>query len=484
MGPSDKWLDSFIQRAHKEGARIKFGKPEIKAAYAVEQNTREVYDTLYTALSAGYDANLYSWKLVWSADESGKTTKEKVATVRKDSEDRKPGNPKLQLKDSYSGHVTVMAGGNAAGDSTAYMAIVSGKTVDAEMARDFPNDTLLRVSDSGSMTSAIMGEWIEHFAVCAQQVHPGPHLLIIDNVKMHWSREVIEQAWKRGIEIVFLPPHTTAKLQVLDVAIFQSFKAHFDQARTSQAKTQTGVNRSNIASLAIKALKQALKASSLINGFRTTGIFPLNRLAIPDNELRPSNTAQTQAAARDANSDPPAAESASSSSSSSIGDSKRASVPKLSDAPALLSQRPRASYAESLQTPLSLPAAPQADSDKSKRQPPRVKPAQHMTTQKLKELLSAKEAEQKAKDDEKTRKAEAKQQKAEAKQQREREKQERKAAREAKKKEKEEQKAKKQAKAQAHEISRRSLTRAASSQALSQSSSCRWCCCCGCSRRA
>ncbi|WP_286768154.1 hypothetical protein, partial [Enterobacter sp. 56-7] len=217
--PSDKWLAAFVARAkERHGLVIDFNKAEIKAEYAVEQNTPEVHASFYKLLAAAYGSGNYTSAQVWSADESGSKrrthTKQKVASVRGAGEQRRAGSTKVTQKTGFSGHVTVMAAGNAAGHSAAFMAIVSGKTVDAQMVADFPEDTLLRVSDSGSMTSELMGEWFDHFAIAAKQQHAGPHLLIIDNVKMHWSKEVIERAWANQIEILFLPPHTTAKLQV------------------------------------------------------------------------------------------------------------------------------------------------------------------------------------------------------------------------------------------------------------------------------
>ncbi|KAK4321956.1 hypothetical protein Pmani_007266 [Petrolisthes manimaculis] len=67
-------------------------------------------------------------------------------------------------------------------------------------------------------------------------------LLIMDNAECHMNFHVVEFAIKHGIVIVTLPPHTTDKLQPLD----------------------------------------ASTPSNILNGFRATGIWPLNELIFPE----------------------------------------------------------------------------------------------------------------------------------------------------------------------------------------------------------
>ena len=45
-------------------------------------------------------------------------------------------------------------------------------------------------------------------------------VLIMDNAECHMNIHAVEYAIEHGIVIVTLPPHTTGKLQPLDVSVF------------------------------------------------------------------------------------------------------------------------------------------------------------------------------------------------------------------------------------------------------------------------
>jgi hypothetical protein len=119
----------------------------------------------------------------------------------------------------------------------------------------------------GSMDHELFFHWIQLFA---SQIKKFPVLLIVDNAAVHMSVQALEFALATGIIILALPPDTTAKLQVLDVAIFGPFKLALKHSRTKKAKKDT-VSRNNMGIIALSALKEALKPDSIVHGFQKTG---------------------------------------------------------------------------------------------------------------------------------------------------------------------------------------------------------------------
>ena len=73
-------------------------------------------------------------------------------------------------------------------------------------------------------------EWLHFFLSCIPPTHPV--LLIQDGHSSHISINIIKLARENSIHIIYLPPHTTLLLQLLDIGVFKSFKSHYnDQCR-------------------------------------------------------------------------------------------------------------------------------------------------------------------------------------------------------------------------------------------------------------
>ena len=63
-------------------------------------------------------------------------------------------------------------------------------------------------------------DWLKHFA---NTVKPSPeekHILILDEHSSHKSIEAVDFAREHGIIMITLRPHTTHRLQPLDVTIY------------------------------------------------------------------------------------------------------------------------------------------------------------------------------------------------------------------------------------------------------------------------
>ncbi|XP_064083262.1 uncharacterized protein LOC135199283 [Macrobrachium nipponense] len=109
-------------------------------------------------------------------------------------------------------------------------------------------------------------------------------LLIMDNAECHMNIKAIEYAMNNGIVIVTLPPHTTDKLQPLDVAVFGPFKLHMRGLLNdySLVHSQTHITEHILPDFASKAWIRACTPSNVMSGFSATGIWPVNRNIFPD----------------------------------------------------------------------------------------------------------------------------------------------------------------------------------------------------------
>ena len=138
------------------------------------------------------------------------------------------------------------------------------------------------------MNQELFVDFLKHFKKCV----PGgvsvknPHLLLLDGHGSHMSEEAILLARSMGLEMSCIPPHSSHKLQSLDVWVFRPFKViKFGQMRSNLiADNPTWLNGENnkamLAELASKALMATCSPENIIAGFKNTSIYPFNHQAL------------------------------------------------------------------------------------------------------------------------------------------------------------------------------------------------------------
>lgn len=127
-------------------------------------------------------------------------------------------------------------------------------------------------------------QWIKYFAKYAIPSYPSAmHLLINDNHDSHDTYEFKEYCNKLRIKVLFLPSHATHILQPLDVAVFSLLDWYYHQKVNDFVASQplhTPIHTGDCLFMAEKARTLAIYTSTIISGFATTGIYPLNRVQI------------------------------------------------------------------------------------------------------------------------------------------------------------------------------------------------------------
>ncbi|XP_072389336.1 uncharacterized protein [Diabrotica undecimpunctata] len=98
------------------------------------------------------------------------------------------------------------------------------------MIQDAPAGTLGLAASSGWINRELFPQVMEHFIKYSSSSCNNPSLLIMDNHESHLSMETLDLAKSNGVTILTLPPHCSNKMQSLDVAVFSSFKAHYNNA--------------------------------------------------------------------------------------------------------------------------------------------------------------------------------------------------------------------------------------------------------------
>jgi len=121
-----------------------------------------------------------------------------------------------------------------------------------------------------------------------------PVVLFVDGHKSHLTYQLIVLYNKLKIEIIALYPNATRILQPVDVAVFRPVKIYWQKAvRDWHAKHPGEVlNKVTCAPLLREVIDFAVKPETLVRGFHTCGLSPLNANAVDYTKCLDKNTAR------------------------------------------------------------------------------------------------------------------------------------------------------------------------------------------------
>ncbi|KAJ8940790.1 hypothetical protein NQ314_010600 [Rhamnusium bicolor] len=142
-----------------------------------------------------------------------------------------------------------------------------------------PPGTAGGAEKTGWVNSEAFMDILKHLHGFVKSTPESPILVIIDNHQSHISISTLEFCKSNGIMLLSLPPHTSGKLQPLDKAVYKFLKSSFNIACNDWMVMNPGktITIYEIAGLLGIAYPKAFTPTNIINGFRSTGIWPLNR---------------------------------------------------------------------------------------------------------------------------------------------------------------------------------------------------------------
>ncbi|XP_034828899.1 uncharacterized protein [Maniola hyperantus] len=152
-----------------------------------------------------------------------------------------------------------------------------------------PDGSLGLANRSGWMTSELFIRVLKHIQRLTSSNKDNPILIICDNHESHISIEAVNYCRDNGIVYLSLPPHTSHKLQPLDVSVFGPFKGKLKIAFNDWHIQNVGKTLTiyNIAELSKLAYLESFTPKNIIGGFSKPGIWPINKLVFGDDDFAP-----------------------------------------------------------------------------------------------------------------------------------------------------------------------------------------------------
>lgn len=175
--------------------------------------------------------------------------------------------------------ITVVTCFNANGDYVPPMLIFPRKKENKILMKGAPSGCISQFHPSGWIQTNLFLQWFKHFIDFTAPTAANPVMLFFDGHYTHTRNpDLIDLARNNHVTIISLPPHCSHKIQPLDKSFMGPFKtAYSEEIRLFQNREQSVITLYDVAALFNAGYTKARPPQHGINGFRTTGIYPLNR---------------------------------------------------------------------------------------------------------------------------------------------------------------------------------------------------------------
>jgi hypothetical protein len=156
------------------------------------------------------------------------------------------------------------------------------------LEKDGPPGALYKCSKNGWTNVDLFMSWLQHFFDHVKPNPQKPLLLVFDNHYSHITLESYKFCKENGIVIVSIPPHSSHRLQPLDVTFFGPLKKanHRECDIFMKVKAQRVIRPDDFAAFFDNAyFSVATTIAKGISGFKATGIYPLNPNVFTDEDF-------------------------------------------------------------------------------------------------------------------------------------------------------------------------------------------------------
>lgn len=277
-----KWLRAFLKRHPVLSMRTPQGISAARVKAFTPENVAKFFD-IYEPIAAMVDHKAHR---IFNVDETGITTVQhkhsKVIAAK--------GKKQVAaMTSSERGNlVTIVTCMNAAGTFVPPLIVFPRKNMKEELMDGAPAGSISACHPSGWIQTHIFTQWFDHFVTFVKPSVDDPAVLILDGHYSHTKNiDIIDKARQNYVHVICLPPHSTHKMQPLDVGFMGPFKTYYAQEIETWLASNPGrvVTPLMVARLFGKAYTRAATMEASVNAFRKTGLVPCNRHIFRDHDF-------------------------------------------------------------------------------------------------------------------------------------------------------------------------------------------------------
>lgn len=273
------WLEGFLKRNE-----ISVRKPEATSINRITAFNKTEVALFYKNLEKLMETYKFTPKNIYNCDETGISTVQDPGKILAPKGQKRVGSITSWERGK---NITVLCTMSAAGSFIPPMFIFPRKRHSPLLEKDGPAGSIYRCSENGWINTNLFLEWLLHFTEFAKPAAEDPILLILDNHASHISHDIYKHCKTNNIHMLSLPPHSSHRMQPLDVTFYGPLKAAYKKECDSYMKSHLAekITPYDVASLFNKAYANVASISKGESGFRATGIFPMNSNVFSDEDF-------------------------------------------------------------------------------------------------------------------------------------------------------------------------------------------------------
>ncbi|ESN95622.1 hypothetical protein HELRODRAFT_86484 [Helobdella robusta] len=266
-----KWFYSFMRR-HPE---LSLREPESTSMARAQGFNKERVKSFFELLAKIYDEENLSPDRLFNMDENTLSTvqdgQSKIISAK--GKKRIGAMTSNEREESVTSVVCV----SASGQYIPPMLIYKRKRMKVEMTNGAPPGTVFSTQEKGWMSNDGFIEWLKHFISVVKPTKETK--VVFDGHVTHVKiLKAIEFAREAGVRMISLPPHTTHRLQPLDVSFFGSLGKYYDDALRKWMRSHVSrpATTWQVAEIFGEAYGRAATIGIACSGFRASGLWPLD----------------------------------------------------------------------------------------------------------------------------------------------------------------------------------------------------------------
>ena len=203
---------------------------------------------------------------------------------------------KGSLQDGSREFITILAAVNAIGIAIPPSLLYASNSGDLQDSwlEDFDDCrqfAYFGTSKKGWTSDELGLAWLDRFHEATHEIAGyQKRLLILDGHSSHVNMAFVTKAIDFNILIVVFPPHSTHRLQPLDVSVFSPLANYYSQGLDEMITSSRGFSRMSkrlFWSIFWPAWQKAVRYETISSGFEKTGIYPFNPVVVLD-QLKPT----------------------------------------------------------------------------------------------------------------------------------------------------------------------------------------------------
>lgn len=269
------WYYSFMKRHPSISLRT----PEATSLNRITAFNEADVKVFYDNLKAIQDKHHIQPDKIFNVDETGISTVQKNQKIVAIRGQKQVGKATSAERGSTT---TVVCAFSAAGQYIPPFFIFKRKRMNPQLLKGSNLNMVGAVSDSGWINESLFVDWLHHFISYAKPTKEDPVLLILDNHESHKSLDAYLLCREHGVIMLTLPPHTSHRLQPLDLTYFGPIKTAYNQECENHMADRFGqpITQYDIVELFTNAYNRCSNLQKAASGFRSAGIYPLRPIEL------------------------------------------------------------------------------------------------------------------------------------------------------------------------------------------------------------